>query len=135
MQCPDCGSENTRKLQVIYEDGTNQINTTSHTAGAGIGGALGIGGASTKTSGVSQSTLAKKLAPPFRKSMKWPVIFILLGLVLASFKAYEIAVILIAVGGIQIYLKAKYNKNEWPELYKNWSMSWHCDKCGKVYAQ
>lgn len=65
MHCEKCGSENTQRLQVIYDGGTQDLRATSHTAEVGsISGALGFGGAVTKTAGTSRSVLAQKASPP-----------------------------------------------------------------------
>lgn len=37
MKCPKCESENTQRLEVAFHSGTQNISTTSNTAGVGIG--------------------------------------------------------------------------------------------------
>lgn len=37
MQCTQCSFDNVQKLGVIYQMGTQQINTTSRTSGGGAG--------------------------------------------------------------------------------------------------
>ena len=46
MKCTNCTSENTQRLEVLYKIGTQNIATTSNSAGAGIGGGFGFGGVS-----------------------------------------------------------------------------------------
>jgi len=78
MKCPKCESENTQRLEVAFHSGTQNISTTSNSAGVGIGsgGRVGFGGGVTKTSGQSQSILAQQASPPAKLSYKWPVIIL-----------------------------------------------------------
>lgn len=135
MQCDKCGSDNTQRLEVVFENGTSNINTQSHSAGVGIGGSLGIGGITTKTTGTSQTTLGVKASPPQKKSYKWPIISIVFGLIAwsAGDGAAVWGVVLIAAGAYFTYTAAMYNKNKWPGLYKHWQECWLCHKCGNIY--
>jgi len=137
MQCPKCGSDNTQRLEVIFDGGTQSIKTKSNTTGAGFGGAFGVGGAVTSTSGTSQSTLAQKAAPPAKKSLKWPIFGILSGLGSFTYGGFGILLGLILIGvSIHFGLKVKrFNSTEWPGLYQHWSESWMCHKCGNIYHQ
>lgn len=142
MKCPKCESENTQRLEVIFHGGTQDINTTSKTAGGGIGGAFGIGGAVTKTSGQSQSLLAQKATPPAKKGLMWAGLFAFLGLInaVASLNHLQIIAMLFSVlmflAGAYVYkANLKFNKDEWPKLYQHWLDSWLCNKCGAVYHQ
>jgi hypothetical protein len=135
MQCDKCSSDNTQRLEVVFENGTSNINTKSHSAGAGIGGTFGIGGVTTKTTGTSQTVLGKKAAPPLKKTYKWAVISIIVGWLFLSNGGDTLVFggALIAAGAYFIYAAATYNKNEWPALYKHWQECWLCHKCGNIY--
>lgn len=133
MQCPKCGSENTQKLKVIFENGTKEINTTGYTAGTGIGSVLGIGGAATKTTGTSQSLMGQRTAPPVKKSFKWAAISMIVGILMHS--SIWLCLVLVLGGAAFASIAWKYNTNEWPELYRRWLDSWHCNKCGDIYLQ
>lgn len=140
MQCPNCNSENTQRLEVIYNAGTQEINTHSATAGGAHGGAFGIGGAVTKTSGQSQSLLAKQVAPPAKKSYKWPIIAILFGFFAFYSNSHNnlmggliIGLLLGGPGAYLCFSNFQYNSNKWPSLYQHWFESWMCSKCGSVY--
>jgi hypothetical protein len=81
LRCPACTSENTQRLEVAFDGGTQDIESKSRSIGlASVGGNLGIGGATTKTKGRSQSVLAQKAAPPAKKSIKWAVLLAFFGL-------------------------------------------------------
>lgn len=133
MKCEKCNSDNTQRLQVVFESGTSAINTHSNTVGAGFGGAFGIGGATTKTTGTSQTVLGGKAAPPLKKPYKWAVISLLVGFVFFIADGKVLGGILMAAGAIFVYAAATYNKNQWPSLYKHWQDCWLCHKCGHIY--
>jgi hypothetical protein len=64
--CPNCKSENTRKLSIIFASGTSDVALASVGAGVSSGHHVGIAVAS--TSGKTQSLLAKQYAPPTKLS-------------------------------------------------------------------
>jgi hypothetical protein len=133
MQCTKCNSDNTQRLEVVYEHGTQNINTHSHSAGAGIGGSFGVGGVTTRTSGVSQTMAGEKAAPPMRKSYKWPIIGLLLST--ALLENIMLGGPLLLISAYFWYKAFTYNKTEWPHLYQHWQESWLCLKCGNIYHQ
>lgn len=138
MICPKCNSEDCRRLEVIYEDGTQNINTTSRSIGAGASrSGVGGGAAHTATSGTSRTTLAEKAAPPAMKTNPLAAGLVIIGILMlfgsAIFKLIGIALI-----GYGIYLfkqLSDYNKTVYPEKYQYWLNQWMCHKCGNIYHQ
>jgi hypothetical protein len=138
MQCSKCSSDNTQRLEVVYESGTQNINTRSNSVGVGFSGKLGVGGATTKTQGTSQTTIAQKASPPSKKPFKLGIAAAIFGMFFlgsGSLGAVAFGVAIIAGGGYMIYSAMTYNKTEWPPLYKYWQESWLCNKCGSIYHQ
>ena len=135
MQCSRCGSDNTQRLEVIFDGGTQNIDTSSKTAGAGFGGALGLGGAVTKTKGTSQTALAQKAAPPAKRPLLWAIIGFVLGFLFLSNGAIVVGLVLLAITGFLGYKAYQYNSEKWPGLYRHWEDCWMCQKCGNVYHQ
>lgn len=140
MLCNKCGSENTQRLEVAYEGGTQDISARSHTASVGsISGALGLGGSVTKTTGTSQSVLAKKAAPPLKKPLKMPLIGVTIGGFIAFGSGFRhvsdlvFGFVIIGVGGFFFKKALQYNNNEWPIKYQYWINSWLCHKCGHIF--
>ena len=86
MKCPKCVSEDCQRLEVVFEGGTQNINTTSRTSGAGITGGASMGGAlaHTKTTGTSQSTLAQKASPPQKQKLGVFIVMIIVGFFMLS---------------------------------------------------
>lgn len=64
LACPKCQSEDTQKISVIIEHGTTEIETETRSTGVGFGsrGSVGFGVGKSSTSGVAQTTLAKKFS-------------------------------------------------------------------------
>lgn len=141
MKCPKCESENTQRLEVAFHSGTQNISTTSNTAGVGIGsgGRIGFGGGVTTTSGQSQSVLAAACAPPAKKPYKWPLIGILLGSqlfsIIGGIGGVVTALAVVGISGYLVYSRFQFNSQNWPKIYQRWTESWLCHKCGGIYHQ
>ncbi len=139
MQCPHCHSDNIQKLSVVYEHGTQNIQTTGRTRGSGIGfggGGLGagIGSARTTTKGKSQSIAAKNAAPPDKKKIIIPIAMMGVGLLIIKFIHVFPGLLFIAGGGFIFWKFWQYNKNTYPPLYQQWQRSWLCNRCGEIFA-
>ena len=136
MNCLKCGSDNCQRLEVVYESGTQQINTTSRTVGGGVARAgVGGGAAHTTTSGTSRSTLANKAAPPLKQSIGMFVIMVVIGIFMLA-GGWFLKLLGIAVIGFAIYSMRNvlsYNKDEFPKKYNYWLNQWMCHKCGDIY--
>ncbi len=139
MQCPTCGSDNTQRLEVIYESGTQEIRTTSNTVGGGGGfgggGAFGGGGV-TSTRGTQQTASAKKAAPPAKKSYVGAVLLSLIAFPVVFNPSATYFLIAGACAALAFWLGRRaheYNTNVWPGLKKIWLESWMCNKCGNIY--
>lgn len=67
MHCPKCKNENTQAIDLLIKANTQNISTTTSTAGVGVSlsGDVSIGGASSTTKGQSVSELAKELSTKF----------------------------------------------------------------------
>lgn len=136
MHCPGCKSDQTQRLQVIYEGGTQDIDTTSSSVGIGVAGGAGLGSATTRTRGQSQSLLAQRVSPPQKKPFKGAVITAIagaVGLLIGGGTMTFIGFALIAIGIFLGYQASQYNNTEWPPLHQNWLENWYCNKCGTVF--
>lgn len=139
MNCNNCNSDNTQRLEVVYENGTQNINTKSRSTGLGFsrfGSSIGFG--RTKTTGVARSTAAIKAAPPAKKKLLWFIVMVIVGISFVGSKNnvshdYIIGVILLAVGGFFLYKNITFNKKTYPQLYQSWLKSWMCNKCGSIF--
>lgn len=129
MKCPECGSENIKRLEVIYDEGTSNQSGLALLVGTGGEGAA-------VTAGRSKTQLAQKCSPPKKKGYESLILAILLAVL--CFCLMEAGAwlwfFLPAVGVIfSIFLATKtweFNKTSWPKLYDSWLKSWCCLKCG-----
>ena len=138
MQCPKCSSDNTQRLEVIFESGTQQIRTVSNTVGGGgaYGGGPFGGGAVTSTSGTQQTASAQKASPPTKKSYVGPILLAIVSVPVVFNPSLEYFLFAAPAMGLAYWLwrrASDYNTNVWPGLKKIWSESWMCNKCGNIY--
>jgi hypothetical protein len=126
MKCTSCGSDNTQRLQVIYEGGTQTLNAQS---------AYG------NVTATTQSALARKATPPKRAHCIISAFFCLVGLSLAFFYygqygergVMQFWVAVCIVCGWMAVTGFRYNNATFPQIYKRWQNSWMCLKCGNIY--
>jgi len=142
MNCPSCNSDNTQRLEVVFEQGTNHINTTSSTNVRPAFGAISTAKATTSTSGVSMSKSAQKAAPPPKKGYKVPAIGVIVGLVVvfATLQPFNVLWFIIGLviacgAGYLLFSAFKYNMKSWPDAYQVWQKSWMCNKCGSIFVE
>jgi hypothetical protein len=82
--------------------------------------------------------MAAKSAPPAKaKWGKYLILLILsLGLLTADPAALKLVGFLGVVGfGYLMSNSIKFNGSEYPRLYRIWTESWVCNKCGNFYHQ
>jgi hypothetical protein len=134
MQCPQCNSDNTQRLEVIYDAGTHDIRTKSTGAvgGLGTGGVtdmiLGAAITANTTKGTQQTIAAQKAAPPQQKRLatwlKWiaflGIFFLFIPTIIVAFVWFR---------------NMKWNKTEYVALYEEWQRTWYCNKCGNIFKQ
>jgi len=139
MQCKSCGSDNTQRLAVAYQNGTSIINTRSNSVGVAVGaGGLGVGSATTTTTGTSTSLLAVRAAPPSKKRYRIAFIIPVLLWFIAMFFEHSIIEKVLGISGyailaISLFRTYQFNSTKWPQLYRHWQSLWVCHKCGGIY--
>ena len=128
MQCPKCNSENSQRLEVIYNHGTQTIDTST-AMGVGYDGgfAYGVG----FTSGTSQSNMAKKVSPPQRENYGLAIFLVIIG-ILIMIASLSFGLVLIGLGILLSYGNNCHNLAA-DKLHKVWLESWMCNKCGTIY--
>ena len=139
MYCPECGSEDTQRLEVVFDQGVS--HTTTRGSVRKTFSVLPTAQVNTKSVSISRS--ARKAAPPISKSIAGPLIVVGIGLlmVLSSISSISTLWILTIIGlvaiagGVQIFRKNQdFNKNEFPSIFEKWQQSWMCNKCGNIFA-
>jgi hypothetical protein len=124
MNCPECGSNQTRRLEVIYDQGSSDS-----VGSAVIFGERNLDFAVTESA--SQTKLAQKCAPPSKKGYFLAICLIAVSLIftMVTVFGYIFAVVFLIV----CFVDWQYNTKQWPPLYRAWLKTWYCFKCGKVY--
>ena len=138
MQCNQCGSDHTQRLQVVHDAGTHGMSAISRTTEIGdISDALGLTGSVTTTMGVSRSVLAHKAAPPEKRNLTAILLLALIGFLCLRGNIWVVGLglAMMAVGIYGLYNSIRFNSQYWPKLYQRWLNSWMCLKCGNIYHQ
>jgi hypothetical protein len=161
MKCPKCESDNTQRLEVAYQNGTQNTSTVSSTIGAGVGRGGGVGFSGlTSTSGKTQSALAATCAPPEKiKKNIFSVISTFIGGFFLFMAIFEVFIMFVGKGAFSfsmivmfvvtlmmsspfLYMGKRlsrttehFNLHELPKLIQKWRESWVCHKCGCIYHQ
>jgi hypothetical protein len=139
--CPKCGSEDTKKLSVIWRDGVQAINTGTVGVAVGLDRSVAIAGA--RTQGTAQNASSMIAAPPKKQEQKGigaAVVFTLValfGLLLFSWGGLLIAVIAggVVYASIKSYrAKVEFNRTQHPLLMQQWESSYRCGRCENVYS-
>lgn len=150
-ECGACGSDDVRKVSLVYEMYTAQSDseTTATGIGAGTGG-LAVGGVSATTHGIQQSELARRLEPPQKRDegsvlgtgIGALTVLIVLGIVVTDSISLSgtIAAIVIGVlvfvalstGPFQNHENVRWNAKVYPRELEAWSRSVVCMRCGAV---
>ena len=159
MECPACNSDNTRRVAVVWEEGSYTQVSTAKTITKGQssvfgGGQMGTvasrqtGTTRTETRGMTE--LARKVArpdpeTPLRDALRIlgisAVSIFFGGAVVAGIVSEPLAFVLMPVAAaIVVYWVfvrtsrgLRYNRAEQPELLARWQRSWWCSKCGEVF--
>ena len=146
--CPQCGSDDVRKLEMIWKEQTGDINLDS------VGTTYGTGGVNVgyfKSKGTQLSKMAREAAPPRKRNIKTDVmggIFLgfflgaLFGLVGIWSGHKDLATVLfwtmMGVGWMYgCFLGGKdhvWNENVWPKVCSGWQHTWMCTRCGKRFS-
>jgi hypothetical protein len=141
--CPKCGSEETKKLSVIWRDGVQAINTG--TVGVAVGLDMSVAVAGARTQGTAQNASSMIAAPPKKQDEKGIgtmfafTLVALFGLLILPASWGGLVILLIGVGvvyGAYQSRKAKieFNRTKHPELMRAWEHSYRCGRCENMYT-
>jgi DNA-directed RNA polymerase subunit RPC12/RpoP len=149
--CPRCSGEDVKKLSIVHASGSSNLQAMTLVGGAGIGGGeLGVGIGAAHTSGIQQTTLSSKVAPPLqRRAMSSAgITFYLICFLSLIFswvtdvggpESYlwgigSIACLIVVVVRVhQRRAAMTWNETEWPLLRAAWDRSFMCMRCGHIW--
>lgn len=146
--CPKCGSDDVRKVEMIWKEQTGDINLDS------VGTTYGTGGVNVgyfKSKGTQISKMAREAAPPRKRNIKTDILGgIFLGFFLGAL--FGLAALwtghkdlaaglfwaLLGIGWMYgCFLAGKdhvWNDKVWPQVYAGWQHTWICTRCGKRFS-
>ena len=152
LSCPECNSNNLKKVSLAYQEGTYHIDARSRMRGLLFaGGGPGIVVGRTATRGSQQSALSKRLCPPskwaYLKLVVCSGVVTLIALVVyvqhvmsspvpassLPVKLYVMfapVVLLLLVGIVW-----RHNHSTYEQKYARWNESFMCERCGTVSQQ
>jgi hypothetical protein len=140
-QCPRCSSPEIQAFPMLHMSGISKTSAI----GIGIDGEIGSVGAKT------QSLLSVLATPPKKRGENDGVGMVIAGWMIGFFVyagasacdsgrggliAFLIIGIAATAGGIALYrANDKWNKWEYPPLYRKWKHSWLCKRCGTTWQR
>lgn len=145
LVCPTCGSDDTRSVPLLYQQGTSVSGGVS--IYVGTHGNRGV----IPSVGRTTTLAASNLAPPPPRDATGAVLWggflgavaggLIAQLVIWIFDMSEadtligIAAILCAViGGISAYTKYEAHESEWQAAASRWQSSFQCQRCGHLFV-
>jgi hypothetical protein len=74
-------------------------------------------------------------APPAKRSLRWPGVSLLIGLLLLANggETTIFGLIIMASSSFLGYKAYQFNSRFWPGSYKRWQESWKCKQCGFIF--
>ncbi|HEX6040127.1 hypothetical protein [Longimicrobium sp.] len=126
--CPACHSQDIRRLQIIYREGSSTMQATTS-----------AGAARAYTSGTQQTLLSRGAAPPEKKKVGGLVVGVVLGalFLLGGMSSPGAGLLFgLALAGICGWLLKQaldYNGQEFPRLFKRWENTFMCNRCGEHF--
>lgn len=129
VDCPDCGSSDTRRLSLIFKEGTAVF--TAETSPKWFSGRSQH--VSSNTTGLSRSQLTSEAAAPEKApTMRTLLIGGLVTAFMSDFgRTWSIAAGLLTM--IVVWRCVRYNSSEFPRLFATWKNSFLCRRCGRVF--
>lgn len=152
LTCPGCGTEDIRKVSLIYENGVQK--TRSKTLFGGgllglLGPMLGLGAAVTR--GTNKTLTAERLGPPQKMHPVLSAVIVFLGMLFFAFPVVILigASISRAVEGIfgmiftvalfglpiWIFIHGMHYNSQYPELLEKWNGLFMCERCGDIFSR
>lgn len=143
LNCPRCGSDETRQVSLVYAEGTSTTSGSVHTYGGSSDG--GSGYRFGNYSGSQQTELSRRLAPPEEKKhtpLSVTVLFVALGVVAffvlsAGGTPAGVFYIGLPIAFLAFYAAngeaREWNATELPKLRAEWERQFLCRRCGAVF--
>ena len=136
LECPGCGSDNVRRLSLVYEDGLHALGGNARGAAVAFGTrGVGVQLGGSKAQGTIQAASSAAAAPPMRSSYHRSllIMFIAVAFVGPIFSSRLLALALFLLGLVLLGRAARYNRTIWPSELHRWRATYRCQRCGRSF--
>lgn len=136
LDCPGCGSDNVRRLSLVYEDGLHALGGNARGAAVALGArGLGVQLGRSTAQGTIQTASSATAAPPVKTSYRPSLLlmFIAVALVGPVLSSSALALALFLLGGVLLGLAVRYNRTIWPSELHRWRATYRCQRCGRSF--
>lgn len=147
MQCPQCQSNNTKKLSMVYATGTRHSQSVSSSSSRSISSNLTVrvGGSQSQRQSISQTALAQAITPPQPSKLPKIVAFLLAWLfvlpaLIAVFSPSDISIfkrifafIMLVFFSAGTFFVYKFLNRNYERQLNDWNRAWICMRCSHVY--
>ncbi len=139
LRCPTCGSDEVRRLSVVYADGLDTVTTAGLSKPAGHGAGHHSERETTASASTTQSLASAQAAPPARREPLLVGCVAVICMLLAGTVLGLIASVpgfLVGAGVVgwifwrQLKTARRWNAEEYPALLARWQRTFRCDHCG-----
>lgn len=147
MQCPQCQSNNTKKLSMVYATGTRHSHSSSSSRSRSVSSRMTarVGSSSSQRQGISQTALAQAVSPPKPSRLPKIVAFVLalytvlpaLAMTVSpedvSIWSRLLAFILLVACSAGTFFAYKFLNRNYERQLNDWNRAWICMRCSYVY--
>ncbi len=154
LQCPNCNSDDLKKVTLAYREGLQHVSTRTRVRGVVVGSDgpdLVVGRATTE--GRLQTEISKVLTPPKKwsygkflggslllfLSVGW-IVFYVNTITKNASSVSSVPLMIYAVLSTGVFVAVflvywKHNHSTYPRQYAQWDRSFICERCGAVSQQ
>ncbi|WP_379540676.1 hypothetical protein [Novosphingobium pokkalii] len=136
LDCPGCGSDNVRRLSLVYEDGLHAFAGDGRDAAVALGTpGLGVQLGSSKARGTIQTAASAIATPPARHSYRPGLFLMIIALALVGpiLGSRLVALALFLLGAVLLGRAVRYNRTIWPDDLLRWRATFRCQRCGRSF--
>jgi len=137
IKCPHCGSGSVKSSRAVYEQGTSNTRSVSHT---GWISNRGSGGSRRQGRSTRQSVAASRNAPAGGKLEVFTFVasfllstWLILDIPATTVTGATIAGVLVAL--LLTALVARINRHNRRRARENYDRQWYCSKCGDTFLR
>jgi len=149
ISCPYCETDSVQSLAMAYQSGLSHVSSKSKGTGAGTsGGHALVFSQDSASSGISQTALSQRAAPPEKRSYL-AIILLCAGLYLAlGISGLLVSIFSETIGSwmktgglicllsmpVPLFFAFRFSGTQYPALLTQWNRTFICLKCGGEFT-